>query len=370
MQDVKKAKMKTLAFILTCGSDKETVKFSLERINKLSKEKTDIEEILVYFVVVDKKAAYLRSTVFRKTYLDTLTNFKYYYVTGKGNNATPPRACNYGLDAALDGPADYFVFLNDNDIIMDKNLLQYYKWLFDTAHNPDVIGAVSFSSNAAMGKPAPNVVKMFYADDVYLRGTCIKREAAINTGPFDELLLTSGYEVDFFNRMTHHNGWLVRLGKEENSFIKLSEDPVSSNHEKLRFVRKQSLVWFARKWQNKGIWPDEQENGVVSTCFIRKNTFYDPGDTKSAQSFFDKFVLTEAQIEATRERLKILYEDESIKNAVKVSECFIKKPIGNFTKHSVLDSGVKIYNKRDILTHVACNLEYWDTLQWKPKEVY
>jgi len=370
MQTVKKARMKSIAFIITCGSDKETLKFNLDRINKLSKENTDIEEIIVYFMVVGTKANYLRNATFRSEFLDKLTNIKYFYIKGRCNNATPSRACNYGLDAALDGPADYLVFLNDSDTILDKNLLQYYSWLFKTAHNPDLIGAVSLSDRAAMGKPAPKIVKMFYADDVYLRGACIKREAAITTGPFDELLLVTGYEVDFFNRMTHHNGWLVRLGKEPNTFIKFGDEFVSENHKKLHFVKKQNLVWFARKWDNNGVWPDEQDKGIISTCFVRKGTFYEEGGSKGANHFYDKFILNDSQIDQTRKRLEIIYNDKAIIKAVEMSECFIKKPIGKFTVHGVLDTGAKIYNKRDILTHVDCKLEYWDTLQWKPKEVY
>lgn len=371
MQDVKKARMKSIAFIISCGSDKEIFKFNLERINKLNKENTDIEEIFVYLMVVGSKAAYIRTKVFKEKFLDTMTNLKIQYVPGRCHNATPPRACNYGLDKAIEGPADYFVFLNDNDTIIDKNLLKYYTWLFKSAHNPDVVGAVTMSDRVAMkNQPIPKNVKMFYADDVYLRGACIKREAAITTGPFDELLLTEGYEVDYFNRMIHHNGWLVRLGKEPNTFIKINEDPISMNHEKLRFVRKQSLVWFARKWQNNGVWPDEQEKGITSTCFVRKGTFYDSGDNKGARHFYEKFNLTEAQIEQTRKRLETVYADKAINQAVGVSTCFIKKPIGKFTIHGILDSGVKIYNKQGILTHVDCKLDYWDTLQWKPKEVY
>lgn len=366
MQNVKKDKMKTIAFLLTCGSDKDTVKFNLERINKLNTEGTDFEEILVYFMIVDKKAFYISNRSF-KEYLATLKNIKCKYVSGGCFGATPPRAYNYGLFYALKGPADYFVFLNDNDTIVDKNLLKYYEWLFKSAHNPDVVGAVSFSTNNAMGKPPSDLVKMFYADDVTLRGTCIKREAIITTGPFDELLITYGHEIDFFSRMTHHNGWLTRLGKEPNTFIEFSKEPISNDRKKLEFIKKQSLVWYARKWQNLGVWPDETE---TTNCYINKSMFLDKNEDRTIKTFLDLFVLTEEQIEKTRARLKVIYEDKTIIYAVRSSEAFIKKPIGKFTIHGILDKGVLIYNKKGILTHVECDLQYWKTLKWKPKEVY
>jgi len=370
MQNVTSKKMKTIAFIVRCGSDKETFLFNMDRINKLSKEKTDIEEIIVYLVAISEKARYLRHKVFREKSLDPMTNIQFKYVTGYCNNATPPRACNYGLEAALDGPADYFVFLNDTDTIMDKNLLQYYSWLFKTAHNPEVIGAVTFSNRTAMRSPIPVHAKMFYADDVLLRGTCIKREAALVTGPFDEQLIYASYQMDYFSRMSHHNGFLVRLGKEENNFIKFGEGDISDNHKKLSFLKKHSLVWYAKKWHNKGIWADEKEKGVVATCLVRKNSFYNPNQEKNGKYFFDLFKLTDRQKDRIKERIEILYSDPAIKYAVDCSKSFVKKPLGHFTYPELLIDGAKIHNRKDLLTHVDCRLEYWKTLQWKPKKVY
>jgi len=161
MQDVvTKSPMKSIAFVVLCGSDKSksALEFCLQRLDKLETEKTDISDIYVYLVRISEKGKYVHNKTF-KEHVKSFENLKVFSVTGSTEYATEPRAYNYGIHAALDSPADYFVFLHETDIITDKNLLEYYMWLFDTAHNPEVVGAVAFSSSTP-AKEQPKHVKM------------------------------------------------------------------------------------------------------------------------------------------------------------------------------------------------------------------
>lgn len=362
---VQNAPMESIAFVVLCGSEssQKRLEYCLSRLNSLNKEGTNIHEIYVYLVSVSDKGTHIKKPKF-KEFKKSFDNLDIHVVLGASNHATEPRAYNYGIDCALEGPANYFVFLHETDIIVDRNLLDYYMWLFNTAHNPEVVGAVGLSSSAA-NKEVPTKVKMWYGDDVYLRGVCIKRSALKSTGPFDESILYRYFEWDFFSRMIHHNGWLTRIGKEENKFIKFGGVNLTPDYRKMSVLTRQSMVWMARKWHHKGIWPNER--GKIN-CYIRTNTFYNEGTP--IRNFTDKFVLSDAEKEATLKRFKLVYEDSAIVNGIKMSKTFTKKPIGQFAIDYAYDGGVNIKNHVGIQTHIHNVIEYWDNMLWEAKGVY
>jgi hypothetical protein len=361
---VKQDIMESIAFVVLCGGDnsQKHLEYFLSRLNVLNKEGTNINEIYVYLVSVSDKGDHIKKPKF-KAFKSSFENLTIHVVLGSTKYATEPRAYNYGLDCAMDSPADYFVFLHENDVIVDKNLLDYYMWLFNSAHNPEVIGAVNFSSNTSK-KEVPTKVKMWYGDDLYLRGACFKRAAIKSTGPFDESILYRYFEWDLFNRMIHHNGWLTRIGKEDNKFIKFGGVNLTKDYHKLSILTRQSMVWFARKWHHKGLWPEEREK---VNCYVRTNTFY---DNLSVKLFTDKFLLTKDEEEETLKRFKMIYEDTAIKSAVDMSKTFTKKPIGHFVVDHTFKGGHLVKNNTGIQTHIHSDIKYWDNMFWNAKGVY
>ena len=370
MQPVNKS-MESIAFVILCGSEAKTKRLHtcLERLTVLEKENTPIENVFAYLVDVNEEASYIKKPAFKK-WAAELEGVTVVPVNGNTRNATEPRAYNYGIDAMLEGPADYVVFLHDTDLILDKNLLKYYMWLFSSAHNPELVGAAAFSTSPRMREGPHKHTKMWYADDVYLRGVCIKRDALVATGPMDEMLIYRSFEWDFFSRMIHHVGYLTRLGKEPNKFIKFGGPDLTEDHKKMSILQKQSVVWIARKWHHKGRWPEETKD-VSYNCYVRKNRFYLHGtNTPPAQKFFDKFVLNDDQKARLEERLKALYADSVINKTIEVTPTFVKKPLGHFTLPETFNKGVSIKDNPGIQTHVKCELEYWDDLLWEAKKVY
>jgi len=360
----------SFAFIVLCGSKTSESKlhYCLDRINQLEIKNLDnILDIYVYLVPVSEDGNHIKGKKFQE-YASTLININIIPVTNNTNYATEARAFNYGMDAFLEGPAQYVVCLHETDIILDLRLLEYYMWLFSTAHNSDVIGAVAPSSNVGFSTEPPTKVKMWYADDVYLRGVCIKRQAVKDTGPFDEMFLYRFFEFDFFSRMSHHAGWLTRIGKEKESFLQLADPDLTPDFRKMSFLKKQSMVWFAKKWHYKGVWEKPNPEGNKSNCCVRKNTFYTDG--RRGNNFFDKFKLSKEEKKAVVNRQEILYSDKAIKNAINMSKSFKKKPLGHFTLPGTFELGVRIHNHQGIQTHVRCQLEHWDDLLWTPELVY
>jgi len=165
--------------------------------------------------------------------------------------------------------------------------------------------------------------------------------------------------------MVHHNGYLARIGKEDNTFIKFGGPNLTPDHKKLSVLNKQCLVWYARKWHNKGLWPDETKR---CNCYVRTNTF--SNIETSIKPFVDKFVLTEEEQSRTVKRFETIYNDAAIKAAVKQSKAFTKDPIGDFSVKQGFGGGPLIKNNTAIQTHIHCDLKYWDDLLWKIKAVY
>lgn len=352
----------TFDFVVLTSGDKNTtgLRFYLEQLNKLDLIGANVNRLRAIIIPVTEEANNYLNTLSFKNLTDRLDKVQVIINRSKSIYATEPRAFNLGLLSALKDPSKYIVFTHETDVILDPNLLSYYLWLFTTAHNPEIIGGVTFKTNTLRRAPSDKV-KMFYADDVYLRGTCFKTEAILGTGPFDEYLIYRAFEFDFASRMSHHDGWLIRSGKEDNTFLRLGPTNLNASYAKLAFLKKQSLVWHAKKWYKHGLLFEDAPNGA--SCFLRFGTYEAAADAETLRALF------RINITKRKERFEFIYSDIPTKKAIEVSSSFIKKPFGTFQSQKLLTEYPIILNNTNIQTHVNEKLEY-PNLLWEAAHVY
>jgi hypothetical protein len=351
----------TFNIIVTDQKSFTHLDFCLDRLNKLDTSKSMIDKVFVTLTPSNIGARRVRYNDNIAKLNEKYENLTIQYNTDRGINTIEARLCNLGVEHFLQGPTEYLVFLHDTDIVTDVNLLSYYSWLFESAHDPSLVGAVTLSSNVTKGKPS-KFAKMWYADDAYLRGTCFRRDAVIDNGPFDESFVLRAFEFDYSSRMVHHLGWLLRVGKEPNSFIKFGEVTLFDDYNKIKFLKKQDFVWFVRKWHNKGVWHKRYSEQINATSKVRQKTFGKGTEGTEFVALFDK---TSEQVRETVERIDRLYSDKIVNQAISVSDSMHKKPIGKYTIVGVVDRHNLCYNDTGLLTHVVIENEYHKDLLWK-----
>lgn len=359
--------LRTIDFIILCNDAKKekTLDFCLEQINNLSTAETRFKKIRAILVPVGENSEYLRLPTTKKHLNSKFENIEIRVPNGKTINSTEPRAWNYGLYTSLTtGDPTYISFLYETDVIQTNKLLSYYMWLFESSHNPDVVGAVTISDNVGYNRIIPQKIKMWYADDIKLRGSCYKTEALRLIGPFDESLIYYSYQFDYSSRLTHHCGYLCRIGKDDNTFIKFGPENLTENHNKISILKKQSFVWYSRKWSNKGIIKGVKK-GTIPTTTLRHNTFTS-GEEFTVSKFKDQLKIDET---GTRNRISYIIEDMATIKAIEVSKSFMKKPYGKFQTEAIYRDGICIHNNNHIQTHINCVIEYPELL-WKMDPKY
>jgi hypothetical protein len=352
--------IKTYDFIILCNQTEESrnTRFCLERISKLKNENNRLRVILV---PVGDQAKYFRGAKFKAVTEEFSASLDIHILKETTMYATEPRGYNYGLFYCLqNNPADYFIFLHDYDYITDNQLLDYYNWLFSSASYPDLVGAVTFSTNIT--KKEATLTKMMYVDDIFLRGSCFTKEAILAGGPFDESLTYRTFEFDFSSRIVHHGGYLIRAGKEGNfkvnNYIKLGGPHLTTEYEKVAFLNKQSLVLLAKKWHNKGTWQDMEPK--TPNCFIQGDSF-SAGYSSGNFSEFKKLFKTSPS--ARTARFDTIFRDNIMMRGFEATPGFVKSPLGNFIQQiNQYSAGPEIMNKPEIQTYVHNKMTFNDLL--------
>jgi len=364
MQTIKYDNIESIAFGILCakGKTNSPLHILLERLELLIRDDHPIKDIRVYLQPVTKEAnRYITSAAFGRELVQKYKTLKIIPLTDYDKYPTEPRAYNRLLVSMVEHKPTYLVFLHEDDVIINSKLLKYYHWLFATAHNPDLVGAVTFSDNVVYNKEEI-YTKMWYADDVRLRGTCIKLQAALDTGLFDESLIYRTFEYDYFSRMLFHAFYLIRAGKEPNKFIQFGEPDVSEDHKKLAFVERQSKIWFAHKWHAGGFWKNLEQN-----CFIKQATFKTPQNVTFG-TLIKPFIPTEASKKRRELRLEDIKADNVIMFSLAKLPSVIKKPPEKFFSRAT--SPFLPHNDKRIIERMHCTLEYHENLLWKPKKLY
>lgn len=337
--------MSSLAFVIMCGKGEEnrnSYRNLLKSIDELNIP-PNLQKLYVMPMKIDPESRYIEKN--RQKY-DQYKNFEVYPITEyKTSNAIEPRLYNYALDFILRRPIDYVVFLHARDLITNNKLLVYYMWLFNSSHNPDKIGAVTFKEMLFKKVNPPKNIKMWYADDVFMRGACIKTSTIRETGPVDEYLQYKLFELDFMNRIVFHTLSMIRIGKETNKFIKFTTKNINKATDRLESIKKPIFIWFAHKWNKRGAYSD----GAV--CRIQGESFYGEKDNKTIEDFISLFEDTAYRQKLLVTRYAALQEDEPTKCAITVSKAFNKKNIPVYLdKQGFYDTkcDTQVYNKKEI----------------------